>query len=106
MTETHAAFIELADLFKELPETFTDEFKEVTPQAQLQGYRHLAHLLAYGFELYMESDPLRPFFVPVARYTQKILGDRESRELIGDSMCNVGAFEVQRRASLAEALQP
>ena len=54
MTETHAAFIELADLFKELPETFTDEFKEVTPQAQLQGYRHLAHLLAYGFELYME----------------------------------------------------
>jgi len=41
MTETHDAFVELADLFKELPETFTDEFKEVTPQAQLQGYRHL-----------------------------------------------------------------
>ena len=75
MTETHDAFVELVDIFKELPETFTDEFKEVSPQAQLQGYRHLAHLLAYGFELYMESDPLRPFFVPVARYTQKILGD-------------------------------
>jgi hypothetical protein len=75
MTDTHDAFVELIDTFKELPETFTDEFKEVTPQAQIQGYRHLAHLLAYGFELYMESDPLRPFFVPVARYTQKILGD-------------------------------
>jgi hypothetical protein len=45
MTETHDALVELADLFKELPETFTDEFKEVTPQAQLQGYRHLARLL-------------------------------------------------------------
>ena len=75
MTDTHDAFVELIETFKELPETFTDEFKEVTPQAQIQGYRHLAHLLAYGFELYMESDPLRPFFVPVARYTQKILGD-------------------------------
>lgn len=75
MTDTHDAFIELIDAVRELPETFTDEFRGLNPQSQLQGYRHLAHLLSYGFDLYLESDPLRPAFVPLARPTQKILGD-------------------------------
>lgn len=75
MTQTHDAFITLLDSLRELPETFTEEFKGLGEQSQLQGYRHLAHLLSYGFELYMESDPLRPAFVPLARPTQKILGD-------------------------------
>ena len=64
MTETHDAFNELVDAYRELPETFNEGFEWLSPQAKLQGYRHLAHLLAYGFELYMESDPLRPAFVP------------------------------------------
>jgi hypothetical protein len=75
MSKTHQAFISLLDCLRELPETFTDEFKGLSDQSQLQGYRHLAHLLSYGFELYLESDPLRPAFVPLARPTQKILGD-------------------------------
>jgi hypothetical protein len=75
MSKTHDAFIELLDALRELPETFTDELKGLGAQSQLQGYRHLAHLLSYGFELYLESDPLRPAFVPLARPTQKILGD-------------------------------
>lgn len=75
MSKTHDAFIQLLDTLRELPETFTDEFKGLGPQSQLQGYRHLAHLLSYGFELYLESDPLRPSFLPLARPTQKILGD-------------------------------
>ena len=75
MSKTHDAFMQLLDTLRELPETFTDEFKGLGPQSQLQGYRHLAHLLSYGFELYLESDPLRPSFVPLARATQKILGD-------------------------------
>ena len=75
MTDTHDAFVELVDALRELPETFTDEFRGLSEQSQLQGYRHLAHLLSYGFDLYLESDPLRPTFVPLARPTQKILGD-------------------------------
>jgi Protein of unknown function (DUF1214) len=75
MSKTHDAFIELLDVLRALPETFTDELKGLGPQSQIQGYRHLAHLLSYGFELYLESDPLRPAFVPLARPTQKILGD-------------------------------
>jgi hypothetical protein len=75
MSKTHAAFIALLDSLRELPETFTDEFKGLSAQSQLQGFRHLAHLLGYGFELYLESDPVRPAFVPLARPTQKILGD-------------------------------
>jgi hypothetical protein len=30
----------------------------------------------------------------------------EPRPETGGTMCDIGAFEVQRRASLAEALQP
>ncbi len=75
MNRTHAAFIELIDAVRELPETFTDQLKGLSPHSQLLGYRHLAHLLSYGFELYVESDALRPAFVPLARPTQKILGD-------------------------------
>jgi hypothetical protein len=75
MSKTHDAFLELLDTLRELPETFTDELKGLGAQSQLQGYRHLAHLLSYGFELYLESDSLRPAFVPLARPTQKILGD-------------------------------
>ena len=75
MSDTHDAFVELVDALRELPETFTDEFRGLSEQSQLQGYRHLAHLLSYGFDLYLESDPLRPAFVPLARPTQKILGD-------------------------------
>lgn len=75
MTKTNDAFITLLDSLRELPETFTDEFKGLSAQSQVQGYRHLAHLLAYGFELYLESDPLRPALLPLARPTQKILGD-------------------------------
>ena len=75
MTDTHAAFVALVDAFRQLPETFTDPSVELSEQAQLQGYRHLAHLLSYGFELYMESDPLRPCFVPISSPTMRILGD-------------------------------
>jgi len=75
LSKTHDSFAALLDSLRDLPETFTDELKGLGPQSQLQGYRHLAHLLSYGFELYLESDPLRPAFVPLARPTQKILGD-------------------------------
>ena len=75
MTQTHEAYMELLDLLRELPETFLDDFKGLGPQAQLEGYRHTAHLLSYAFDLYMESDPLRPAFVPCAMPQKKMLGD-------------------------------
>ena len=45
MTKTHDAFIELVDAYRQLPETFNEGFDWLSPQAKLQGYRHLAHLL-------------------------------------------------------------
>jgi hypothetical protein len=40
-----------------------------------EGYRHLTHLLGYGVDLYVEGDPERPAFTPLASPTRKILGD-------------------------------
>ncbi|MEK7414930.1 MAG: peptide ABC transporter substrate-binding protein, partial [Planctomycetota bacterium] len=40
-----------------------------------EGYRHLTHLLAYALDLYLDADPERPVFTPLAAPTQKILGD-------------------------------
>ena len=40
-----------------------------------EGYRHLTHLLGYGLDLYVEGDPERPAFTPLASPTRKILGD-------------------------------
>ena len=75
MQKTHTAYMELLELLKELPETFLDDFKALSPQAKLEGYRHTMHLLSYGLDLYMESDPLRPAFVPCAMPQKKMLGD-------------------------------
>ncbi len=40
-----------------------------------EGYRHLTHLLGYAFDLYLEGEPERPVFTPLAAPTRKILGD-------------------------------
>jgi hypothetical protein len=49
-----------------------DDMDEIDAAA---GYRHLTHLLSYAFDLYLEADPLRPHFTPLASPTRKILGD-------------------------------
>lgn len=45
-----------------------------------EGYRSLTHVLRYGFEIYLESDPARPRFLPLASPTARILGDNTDTE--------------------------
>src|SRR5512145_562232 len=75
-TESGRAFHALLDLLREADTTF-----RVGPRGDLdalgvaEGYRHLTPLLSYALDLYLEGDPERPSFVPLASPTRKILGD-------------------------------
>jgi hypothetical protein len=75
-TSTGAAWRELLDLLRDADRTFLEG-----PRAGMdalgvaEGYRHLTHLLAYAFDLYLEGDAERPAFTPLASPTRKILGD-------------------------------
>src|SRR5512145_2365367 len=75
-TESGRAFHALLDLLREADTTF-----RVGPRGDLdalgvaEGYRHLTHLLGYALDLYLEGDPERPRFTPLASPTRKILGD-------------------------------
>jgi hypothetical protein len=77
MTEASSAFRALLDLLREAESTFTAGERGGTLDAlgMVEGYRHLTHLLGYGLELYLEADPERPAFTPLASPTRKILGD-------------------------------
>jgi len=74
--ESGRAFHALLAVMRDADETFLDG-----PRAGMdalgvaEGYRHLTHLLAYALDLYLEGDPERPVFTPLASPTQKILGD-------------------------------
>jgi len=75
-TASGRAWRALVELLGEADQTFLDG-----PRADLdalgvaEGYRHLAHLLSYAFDLYLEADPERPVFTPLASATRKMLGD-------------------------------
>ena len=70
------AFRALLDTLRDADATFL-----TGPRAGLdelgiaEGYRHLTHVLAYALDLYLENDPERPHFTPLASPTRKILGD-------------------------------
>jgi hypothetical protein len=73
---TRTAFRELLDCLRDAEATFLEGPRAVPDETgAVDGYRHLTHLLGYAFELYLESDPLRPSFTPLASPTRKILGD-------------------------------
>src|SRR5215470_15172138 len=70
------AFRELLDLLREADQTFLEGPRaDMDALGVTEGYRHLTHLLGYAFDLYLEGDPLRPVFTPLASPTRKILGD-------------------------------
>ncbi len=73
--QTGAAFRELLEFLMEADKTFLNPDKGMDRTGIADGYRHLAHLLSYGFDCYLESDPLRPVFIPMAQPSKKILGD-------------------------------
>jgi len=74
--QSGAAFRDLLELLRDADRTFLEGPRAQTdPVSAVAGYRHLTHLLGYAFELYLEGDPLRPAFTPLASPTRKILGD-------------------------------
>jgi hypothetical protein len=76
LTKGGAAFHELLDLLRDADQTFlTGPRAELDETGVAEGYRHLTHLLGYALDLYLESDPERPSFVPLASPTRKMLGD-------------------------------
>lgn len=70
------AFHALLDVLRDADRTFLEGPRgDMDALGIAEGYRHLTHLLAYALDLYLESDPERPAFTPLASPTQKILGD-------------------------------
>jgi len=70
------AFHALLDVLRDADQTFlTGPRGEMDALGVAEGYRHLTHLLGYALDLYLEGDPERPCFTPLASPTQKILGD-------------------------------
>src|SRR5262249_54290828 len=76
LTQSGTAFRALLDVLRDADATFLSGARAVGDEIDVAaGYRHLTHLLGYAFELYLEADPLRPRFTPLASPTRKILGD-------------------------------
>jgi Protein of unknown function (DUF1214) len=70
------AFRDLLDVLKDADQTFLTGPRAVEGEIAIaEGYRHLAHLLGYAFDLYLEGDAARPEFTPLASPSRKILGD-------------------------------
>ena len=75
-TDAGRAWRELLALLRDADATFlTGPRAEMDEIGVAEGYRHLTHLLHYALDLYVEGDPERPRFTPLASPTQKILGD-------------------------------
>ena len=82
--ESRRAWRDLLDLLRDADATFLAPPRgPLDAQGVIDGYHHLTHLLAYAFDLYLEADPERPAFTPLASPTRKILGDNE----IGRASC-------------------
>jgi len=73
MKNTQTAFHRLLDVLKRGDQSFLS--KDMDAQSQVDGYRHMAHLLAYAMDFYLNSDPLRPEFTAFSSPEQKFLGD-------------------------------
>jgi uncharacterized protein DUF1214 len=76
LTHSGMAFRELLDVLRDADQTFlTGPRGGLDEIGVAAGYRHLTHLLGYALDLYLEGDPHRPTFTPLASPTRKILGD-------------------------------
>lgn len=77
-----AAWRGLLDLLRGADTSFLDwdQAGELQPVDVAEGYRYLLHLLRYGVDFMVESDPQRPRFVEMANEVTKVFGDnRDTR---------------------------
>jgi hypothetical protein len=96
-SESGRAFRELLDLLREADGTFTGGDRgPLDALGVVEGYRHLTHLLSYGFDRYLEADAERPAFTSLAAPTRKILGDSV------DSVYHFAALRAERAAETVQ----
>jgi hypothetical protein len=75
-SESGRAWYDLLALLRDADQTFVDGPRAgFDRDGVAEGYRHLGHLLGYALDLYVEGDPERPAFTPLASPTRKMLGD-------------------------------
>ncbi|MDI2130647.1 DUF1214 domain-containing protein [Yinghuangia seranimata] len=66
----------LCDTLRDAENSFLDPARGVFDQRTVaEGYRSLSHVMRYALEIYLESDPAAPRFIPLATPTARILGD-------------------------------
>ena len=97
-TTSGAAFRELLDVLRDADTTFLAGPRAVTDAVNIaEGYRHLTHLLSYALDLYLESDPERPRFTPLASPTRKILGDNVDSRYFFTAINGTRAYRISGR---------
>jgi hypothetical protein len=75
-SQSSAAFAALLQTLGEIERTYlTPEYGVMTPQAQAEGRRYLAHLLMAAISFQNDADPDRPWWRPFITPYQKLLGD-------------------------------
>ena len=97
-TKAGAAFRELLDVLRDADATFLAGPRAVADAVSVaEGYRHLTHLLGYALDLYLESDPERPSFTPLASPTRKILGDNVDSRYFFTAINGTRAYRIRGR---------
>ncbi len=97
-TQSGAAFRELLDVLRDADQTFlTGPRGGLDALGVVEGYRHLTHLLGYAFDLYLEGDPERPSFTPLASPTRKILGDNVDSRYFFAPINGARAYRIHGR---------
>jgi hypothetical protein len=91
-----ARWNELLDLLRDAP----DRFVEVggVPMGDVdvaEGYRYLLHMLRYGVDTMVESDPERPRFVLMADDTTKFYGDNNDGRYFITQISGAGTYRVR-----------
>src|SRR5438067_6197825 len=87
---------ELLDLLRDAPDRFREtggvEFDDVD---QAEGYRYLLHMLRYGVDCMVESEPERPRFVLMADDVTKFYGDNNDARYWITQISGDGTYRVR-----------
>ena len=90
------AWRELTDYLRDADVNFLDPSRGVFGEIDVaEGYRHLAHLLSYAFDFFVDSDPERPMFVPIATKWKKLLGDNTDTVYYYTNIDGRGVYRIR-----------
>jgi hypothetical protein len=96
MSEIRERWNELLDLLRDAPDRFAEvggvAFDDVDVA---EGYRYLLHMLRYGVDCMVESDPERPRFVLMADDVTKFYGDNNDGRYFITQISGDRAYRVR-----------